>query len=318
MGLVLALVLPDAPAAAQFLSEDEKALAARRVPVLVVPAGGSGGSGGSRSSRHGGWRDALAMLRSPVVVAFCALNVSTNIASYGIGAFLPAIVAELGYAQLEANLRTAPVYLFMAAFNICIAALADRLGERGWVVAGCLAASAGGMLLLALSIVLRWSLDERFALCFFVVFYSATSPLQLAWLQRAYRNRTEAAVGPALVLTIGSLGAFVGPLVYGNTTTGAGADTSSVQGHFALFGVWARSGAGRRHAACLPRARRGPPACCAAGLCARGARLLLRRRRARRRGRGRGRGLGRRRRRRRWWWRRSRRRGGCAAGSEAG
>ena len=40
------------------------------------------------------------------------------------------------------------------------------------------------------------------------------------------------------MLTIGSLGAFVGPLVYGNTTTGAGADTSYVQGHFAMFGVF--------------------------------------------------------------------------------
>jgi MFS family permease len=148
-------------------------------------------------------------------------------------------VAELGYEQLEANLRTAPVYVFMAAFNISAATLADRLGERGWVVAGCLAASAGGMLLLALSIVLRWPLDARYALCFLVVFYSATSPLQLAWLQRAYRNRTEAAVGPALVLTIGSLGAFVGPLVYGNTASGgAGADASYVVGHFAMFGVF--------------------------------------------------------------------------------
>lgn len=164
---------------------------------------------------------------------------STNIASYGIGAFLPAIVAELGYAKLEANLRTAPVYVFMAAFNIAAATLADRLAERGWVVVGCLVASACGMLLLALSIVLGWSLTTRYAFCFMLVFYSATSPLQLAWLQRAYRNRIEAAAGPAHVLTIGSLGAFVGPLIYGNTTTGAGADASYVSGHFAMFGVFA-------------------------------------------------------------------------------
>jgi len=233
MGLVLAAALPDSPATARFLSEEERELAARRVPVAAIAAGGHHGGG------HGSWRDALALLRSPVVASFCLLNVSTNIASYGIGAFLPAIVAELGYAQLEANLRTAPVYVFMAVFNIAAATVADRLAERGWVVVGCLAGSAGGMMLLALSIVLKWPLTARYALTFLVVFYSATSPLQLAWLQRAYRSRVEAAVGPALVLTIGSLGAFVGPLVYGNTASGSGADASYVSGHFAMFGVFA-------------------------------------------------------------------------------
>ena len=79
--------------------------------------------------------------------AFALLNVSTNIASYGLGAFLPTIVASMGFETLTANLLTAPVYLWMAVFNIAVATCADRYRERGWVIVVVLVASAGVLVL---------------------------------------------------------------------------------------------------------------------------------------------------------------------------
>ena len=90
------------------------------------------------------------------------------------------------------------------------------------------------MLGLAASIALKWPVGVQYALTFGLVFYSATSPLMLAWLSQSYRGTSDAAVGPALILTIGSLGAFLGPNIYGVTSDGA----SYITGHYAMAGVF--------------------------------------------------------------------------------
>jgi hypothetical protein len=74
----------------------------------------------------------------------------------------------------------------------------------------------------------------QYFLCFLLVFYSATSPLMIAWLVKAYRGSSDAAIGPALILTIGSLGGFVGPNIYGATSGG----NSYVTGHWSMCGVF--------------------------------------------------------------------------------
>ena len=231
LGVVCVFALPDSIASATWLSADEKALALARMEGVGASSGGGGGGG----THHFVWTDVRALLLSPLTWAFALLNVSTNIASYGIGAFLPDIIREMGYSSLDANLRTAPIYLWTAVFNIIAAVLSDRLRERGWVIVACLAASATGMTLLALSLQLGWPLGVQYALCFTLVFYSATSPLMIAWLVKAYRGSSDAAIGPALILTIGSLGAFAGPNIYGATPEGA----SYARGHFIMAGVFA-------------------------------------------------------------------------------
>lgn len=240
LGAATMVLLPDSPAQARWLSADEKALACDRVPLHAADAAAAAAAAKSGAKKSGGgshfvWSDVLALLLSPVTWAFALLNVSTNIASYGIGAFLPAIIGEMGYKSLEANLRTAPIYLFMAAFNLCAAFASDRLNERGWVIVGCLLGSATGMALLAVSLSAGWPLGVQYFFCFLLVFYSATSPLMIAWLVKAYRGSSDAAVGPALILTIGSLGGFVGPNIYGATSSNG---ASYVTGHWSMCGVF--------------------------------------------------------------------------------
>ena len=232
LGVATMALMPDSPSHAGWLSPAEKALAIERVPLAGGGKAAAGGGGGGGHSFV--WRDVVALLLSPVTWAFALLNVSTNIASYGIGAFLPAIIGEMGYTTLEANLRTAPIYLFMAVFNIAACFAADIINERGWVIVACLVGSGTGMALLAVSLMLGWPLGVQYFFCFLLVFYSATSPLMIAWLVKAYRGSSDAAVGPALILTIGSLGGFVGPNVYGATNDGS----SYVRGHWIMCGVF--------------------------------------------------------------------------------
>ena len=228
LGLCLMAYLPSHPSSCRWLSEGEKALLARRVPMHAKDAAKEGHN----------WAHIAALFTSPVLWSFAFLNISTNIASYGIGAFLPAIIEELGYSSLEANLRTAPIYFWMACFNITIAMLSDRWAERGWVIVGCLTGCAAGMIGLALSIQLHWPLGVQYALMFSLVFYSAASPLMIAWLQKSYRSASDSSVGPALTLTIGSLGAFLGPNIYGTTSATNGGE-SFVFGHYIMAGVFA-------------------------------------------------------------------------------
>ena len=229
LGILTVLYLPDHPSTCNWLSMEEKALAAKRIPLHAKDSAKTGHN----------WRHILLLLISPVMWSFALLNVIVNIAAYGISAFLPAIIEEMGYSNLEANLRTAPVYLFMAIFNIVVATLSDRYGERGWVIVGCLAASGAGMFCLAGSIAFNWPLHLQYALCFCLVFYSVTSPIMIAWLQKAYRGSSDAAVGPAIVITIGSVGGFVGPSIYGTTSDDG---SSYVPGHL-VMGVVFMSGA---------------------------------------------------------------------------
>ncbi len=56
----------------------------------------------------------------------------------------------------------------------------------------------------------------------------------IAWLVKAYRGSSDAAVGPALILTIGSLGAFAGPNIYSATPDGG----SYAPGHWSMCGVF--------------------------------------------------------------------------------
>lgn len=228
-GIICVLFLPDSFSAASWLSEEEKKLALERVPMCDQETE----RGGKRpSSLH--WEEVWDLIKSPTTWAFALLNVSTNIASYGIGAFLPAIIQEMGYTSLDANLRTAPIYLFMGTFNILVSIMSYRIKERGWIIVACLLGSASGMALLALSLTYDWPLFVQYSLTFMLVFYSATSPLMIAWLVKSYRGASDAAVGPALILTIGSLGAFAGPNIYGSTPDGG----SFVSGHWTICGVF--------------------------------------------------------------------------------
>jgi MFS family permease len=226
LGFAATWYIPDDPTTCRWFSPEDKKLAAQRVPLIADEP--------SNSREKIVWTDIFSLMTGVVPWSFALLNVSTNIASYGIGAFLPAIIQEMGYSSLEANLRTAPIYLFMAIFNITVATLSDNYGERGWVIVACLLGSAIGMFLLAFSILFKWALGVQYFLCFMLVFYSATSPIMIAWLQKAYKGSSDAAVGPAFVLTIGSLGGFVGPLIYGTTSD----NNSYLTGHFIMGGVF--------------------------------------------------------------------------------
>lgn len=210
--------LPDAPNSCRWFTAEQKMVAAARVPVLEHEGHSLG--------------KILSMFKNPVFVVFGLLNMITLCASYGLLAFLPAIIVELGYSSLEANLRTSAVYLWQFTFTLIIGFLSDRWQEKGWILVGCFAFSAACMFLLAASIQLAWPSFVQYALCFGVISYAPALPLMMAWLQTAYRTASDAAIGPALVLMLGSIGGLLGPNIYGISATGGDTDPADVDvGH---------------------------------------------------------------------------------------
>ncbi len=266
-GAAGAAYLPDHPATCRWLSPDERALAVartattRRRAEANVPVEEAGGA------RHT-LGEVVGLASSPLFWGFATINVCTNVASYGLGAFLPSIVADLfathdaclGPANataanvssiitltpapsdpastLQGNLLVAPIYAFQALVVIVASRASDWLGERGHVIAALLIASAVGMALLAFSVGLSWRPALQYAFCFCVVFYSAASPILLSWLAALYRGSGDAAFGPAAVLAIGSVGGFLGPNIYGLSGSD-GCDLWGVSaGHFILAGFF--------------------------------------------------------------------------------
>ncbi len=59
-------------------------------------------------------------------------------------------------------------------------------------------------------------------------------------VQKAYRTDSDAAVGPAAVLMLGSLGGLVGPNLYGSTSSNG---RTYETGHFAMSSVFAAAAA---------------------------------------------------------------------------
>jgi ACS family tartrate transporter-like MFS transporter len=116
LGIITMLYLPDHPSSARFFTVAQKEVAAKRVPRFAKQT----------TAEPYNWKLIINLVANPVFWCFAGLNVCTNVASYGIGAFLPAILEDMGFESMAATLRTTPVYLWQAVWIVFVTQLADR------------------------------------------------------------------------------------------------------------------------------------------------------------------------------------------------
>lgn len=122
VGILAIVYLPDHSSTCRWFNSKMRTVALERVPLQTA----------AHRKEGQGWRAFSRLLTSPVIWCFALLNVCTNITSYGIGAFLPAIIAEMGYTSIAANLRASPVYFWQGAVTLLGAWLSDKC--RGMTV----------------------------------------------------------------------------------------------------------------------------------------------------------------------------------------
>ncbi|ODH50746.1 hypothetical protein GX48_03062 [Paracoccidioides brasiliensis] len=119
--------LPDSPAKAKFLTEEEKEVARARAmrQVGTVDRGGGGVS----------WREVGDTLMDAKAWLVALMYFSCNVSYSSLPVFLPSILKEMGFTAINAQGLSAPPYFLSFMISVFTPWVADRYQQRGLVIA---------------------------------------------------------------------------------------------------------------------------------------------------------------------------------------
>ncbi|KAI4699683.1 hypothetical protein J4E81_004710 [Alternaria sp. BMP 2799] len=143
-GIVCFFFMPDTPAAAGFLSDEEKEWALRR---MRLDAGGS--TEVDVDDEKFSWYWVKMALKAPQTYLSAFIWFFLLVPLYSFSLFLPSIIAGMGYQSTTAQLFTVPPN--MAAFITVIgtAYASDKLKNRGYfIIGGCVIGICGYVMLI--------------------------------------------------------------------------------------------------------------------------------------------------------------------------
>ncbi|HEX7800530.1 MAG TPA: MFS transporter, partial [Asticcacaulis sp.] len=199
LGVAAYFYLTDKPQEARWLAPQERALLTR---VLDQEK-----SSRKAAGAHPLWR----MLGDPWVIRLGVIYFGVVAALYGLGFWLPQIVSAFGYGPLGAGLLTAIPYACGGVAMALWSRRSDKNGERVYHSAAAALLAAGG---LAASAFFNAPIPSILALTAASVGTLAAMP-PFWTLPTAFLCAEVAAVGIALVNSIGNLAGFFGPYLVG-------------------------------------------------------------------------------------------------------
>ncbi len=199
LGVLALFVLTDKPDKAAWLSENE-----RRALTETLASEAA-------NTKAVGYADLRQALTRPRVLALGVLYFLMVTGLYGIGFWMPQVIATFGLDPLHVGFLTAIPYLFAAIAMVLWGRHSDKTGERRWHIA---------LPLLLAACAFAWSaysgplLPTMIALSLATLgFYAAFGPF---WsLPTALLTGTGAAAGIALVNSMGNAAGFTGPYIVG-------------------------------------------------------------------------------------------------------
>jgi ACS family tartrate transporter-like MFS transporter len=161
----------------------------------------------------------------PRVIALGFVYMGCNIPQYGLSFFLPQIVSAFGgLSNVEVGLITALPYIVGAVGMIIWSRHSDSMGERKWHTIIPLGVIVVG---LALAAVMPTPALKMILLC--VAGFGFFSVLPVFWtLPTTFLSGAGAAAGIAAVNSIGNLGGYFGPKVFGWLKDSTGSDYTSL------------------------------------------------------------------------------------------
>ncbi|MET3445335.1 MFS transporter [Ralstonia sp. 1138] len=199
LGIACLFVLADRPEKATWLTDDEKAVLARRLAMEQRDI----------ASKHGATlRDAMTNWRV-FVLAF--INFCGIVGSIGVGLWMPQIIKQFGVEHTVVGWLTAIPYALGAVVMLWWARTANRAQNRVPYVAAALVVAA---VALAASTALDAPALKLAALC---VTVSGILAFQATFwaIPSTFLTGRAAAGGLALIVSVGNLGGFVGPSMVG-------------------------------------------------------------------------------------------------------
>jgi len=191
--------LPDNPAKAVWLSQDEKDWIARE---LVMDAEKI-----DSVAKPGVWH----AFSNPVIWLFGFVYFAATGANLGISMFLPQMIKAQGFSTTQTGFMSAVPYLFGIVGMLAIGYSSDHFKERKWHLIFSLLLIGGG---LGMAGYLGNGMTALMLICVASVgIMGCKGPF---WpLPSAYLTGTGAAAGIALINSLGNLGGFAGPYLIG-------------------------------------------------------------------------------------------------------
>ncbi|GKT66440.1 major facilitator superfamily transporter [Colletotrichum tofieldiae] len=134
---------------------------------------------------------------------------------YTFSLFIPTIIKNLGYTAAVAQLLTIPPYALAFATTLTVAIYSERTGRRAFFIMGSSAFAAVGYIILLANGDPTGKPGVSYLGTFFAAggIYPATA-LVLSWPAINVSGQTKRAVGNAMQITIGNLGAVLGTQLY--------------------------------------------------------------------------------------------------------
>ncbi|OJW26652.1 MAG: hypothetical protein BGO51_14605 [Rhodospirillales bacterium 69-11] len=201
MSVVVYFWLTDKPADATWLRADQRSWLTARIAE-------------EEAQREAVHRYELSeALRNPRVWWLTLIYFGQNVSNYGLLIFLPQIVKAFGISTEMTGLVSTIPFIFAAFAMILWGHLSDRSGRRTtYLASACLVCAAG--LAACIFIGIEQPVLIMVALVVGVMGQQAIAPTFWA-LPTAMLSGAAAAGGIALINSVGNLGGFVGPYMYG-------------------------------------------------------------------------------------------------------
>ncbi|KAM0469444.1 hypothetical protein ACHAP7_010024 [Fusarium lateritium] len=136
VGVTIPWVLPDSPATASFLSEQEKVFVAERLRLDVRMS--MDHDGDDEETDKFEWRYLKDALTDWKIYLGVIIYWGNSISTYGFNFSAPTIIKELGYSAAQAQLMTIPIYVVGACSTIVFARLADKRPGLYPSIIGCI------------------------------------------------------------------------------------------------------------------------------------------------------------------------------------
>jgi D-galactonate transporter len=212
LAFIVAAYLTNRPSDAHWLNDDEKKWLQTRLDA-------------ERETREmhfnfSWFRSAFNMRVFALGIVYMALNIP----QYGLSFFLPQIVKAFGVTNVQAGFITALPYVVGGIGMILWGRHSDKTGERIW---HCIIPFIAMVIGLGLATMTDDPTLKILVLC--IAAWGFFAILPIFWtLPTAFLSGAGAAAGIAAVNSIGNLGGYFGPQVFGLLKTNTGGDSASL------------------------------------------------------------------------------------------
>jgi len=214
MGIVVFRMLPNSPQQAKWLTKSEAKWLTESIDA-------------EQGERVDGVKAQLAALKNPDVLHLSLIHMAFATGSYGFNLFLPLIIKQINPTYSATNIGFTAVipYIFAAIGILLSARLFNKAPRKRLMVASCSLVAAAG---LTCAVLLKDNPTLALvAIC--VTACAVFSFLAPFWAIVTLRiNRTQAAVGVAVVNSVGNLGGFFGPYLVGQGSGGSTVTTGLI------------------------------------------------------------------------------------------